>query len=86
MKKVITFGEILLRLSTPGFLRFRQARSFDAIFGGGESNVSVSLAQFGVPADFVTRLPENDLGDACIAYLRSFNVGTDKIVRGGNRI
>jgi 2-dehydro-3-deoxygluconokinase len=86
VKKVVTFGEILLRLSTPGSLRFKQARSFDAIFGGGESNVSASLAQFGVPTDFVTRLPENDLGDACIAYLKSFNVGTDKIVRGGNRI
>jgi 2-dehydro-3-deoxygluconokinase len=86
VKKVVTFGEILLRLSTPGFLRFRQARSFDAIFGGGESNVSVSLAQYGIPTDFVTRLPENDLGDACIAYLKSFDVGTDKIVRGGNRI
>jgi 2-dehydro-3-deoxygluconokinase len=86
VKKVITFGEILLRLSTPGFLRFRQVRSFDAIFGGGESNVSVSLAQYGIPTDFVTRLPENDLGDACIAYLKGFDVGTDKIVRGGNRL
>jgi 2-dehydro-3-deoxygluconokinase len=86
VKKVVTFGEILLRLSTPGSLRFKQTRSFDAIFGGGESNVSASLAQFGVPTDFVTRLPENDLGDACIAYLKSFGVGTNKIVRGGNRI
>ena len=86
MKKVVTFGEILLRLSTPGFLRFKQVRSFDAVFGGGESNVSVSLAQFGVETDFVTRLPENDLGDACIAYLKSFGVGTDKIIRGGGRI
>jgi 2-dehydro-3-deoxygluconokinase len=86
VKKVVTFGEILLRLSTPGFLRFKQARSFDAIFGGGESNVSASLAQFDVPTDFVTRLPENDLGDACVAYLKSFGVGTDKIIRGGNRI
>jgi 2-dehydro-3-deoxygluconokinase len=86
VKKVVTFGEILLRLSTPGFLRFRQTRSFDAIFGGGESNVSVSLAQYGIQTDFVTRLPQNDLGDACVAYLKSFDVGTDKIVRGGNRI
>jgi len=86
MKKVVTFGEILLRLSTPGSLRFKQSRSFDVVFGGGESNVSVSLAQFGVPTDFVTSLPENDLGDACIAYLKSFGVGTDKIIRGGDRI
>lgn len=86
VKKVVTFGEIMLRLSTPGFLRFRQVQSLDAVFGGGESNVSASLAQWGVPTDFVTRLPENDLGDACVAYLRSFGVGTGKIIRGGNRI
>jgi 2-dehydro-3-deoxygluconokinase len=86
VKKVVTFGEVMLRLSPPGFLRFRQANSFDATFGGGEANVSVSLAQYGVPTDFVTRLPDNDIGDACVAYLRSFGVGTAKIVRGGNRI
>src|SRR5512136_865428 len=86
VKKVVTFGEIMLRLSPPGFLRFRQANSFDATFGGGEANVSVSLAQFGVPTDFVTRLPDNDIGDACVSYLRSFGVGTAKIVRGGGRI
>lgn len=76
----------MLRLNPPGFLRFGQARSFDIAFGGGEANVCASLASFGVPADFVTRLPKNDLGDACIAYLRSFGVGTGKIVRGGKRI
>jgi 2-dehydro-3-deoxygluconokinase len=86
MKKVVTFGEIMLRLSPPGFQRFGQARSFDATFGGGESNVAVSLANCGCPADFVTRLPKNDIGDACISFLRSFGVGTNKIVRGGNRI
>jgi 2-dehydro-3-deoxygluconokinase len=86
VKKVVAFGEIMLRLSPPGFLRFGQARSFDVAFGGSEANVCASLANFGVPADFVTRLPMNDLGDACIAYLRSFGVGTGKIVRGGNRI
>ena len=76
----------MLRLSTPGFQRFGQARSFDATFGGGEANVAASLANYGCPADFVTRLPQNDIGDACISFLRSFGVGTDKIIRGGNRI
>jgi 2-dehydro-3-deoxygluconokinase len=84
--KVVTFGEIMMRLSPPGFLRFGQARSFDMVFGGGEANVSVSLANYGIPTDFVTRLPDNDLGDACIAFLRGFAVGTEKIVRGGSRI
>jgi 2-dehydro-3-deoxygluconokinase len=86
VKKVITFGEIMMRLSLPGFQRFGQARSFDVTFGGGEANVSVSLAQYGVPTDFVTRLPANELGEACIASLRSFGVGTSKILRGGSRI
>lgn len=86
MKKVVTFGEIMLRLSPPGFLRFGQARSFDAAFGGGEANVSASLAHFGIATDFVTRLPKNDLGDAALAYLRSHGVGTAKVIRGGNRI
>ena len=62
--KVITFGEIMLRLSTPGFERFIQSSKFDINFGGGEANVAVSLANFGIPVDFVTRLPENELGDA----------------------
>jgi 2-dehydro-3-deoxygluconokinase len=86
MKKVVTFGEIMLRLSPPGFLRFGQARSFDATFGGGEANVSASLAGYGLPTDFVTRLPANDLGDACCAYLAGLGIGTSKIIRGGNRI
>jgi 2-dehydro-3-deoxygluconokinase len=85
-KKVGTFGEIMMRLSPPGFLRFGQARSFDVIYGGGEANVAVSLANFGVPVDYVTRLPDNDLGDACIQFLRQYGVGVDKIVRGGDRL
>jgi 2-dehydro-3-deoxygluconokinase len=85
-KKVVTFGEIMIRLSPPGFLRFGQARSFDVIYGGGEANVAVSLANFGVPVDYVTRLPKNDLGDACVQFLRQYGVGTDKIVRGGERL
>lgn len=85
-KKVVTFGEIMMRLSPPGFQRFTQARAFDVIYGGGEANVAVSLAQFGVPVDYVTRLPQNDLGDACLQFLRQYGVGTHKIVRGGERL
>lgn len=86
LKNVVTFGEIMMRLSPPGYQRFGQARAFDVIYGGGESNVAVSLANFGMTADFVTRLPANDLGDACIQFLRQYGVGVDKIVRGGDRI
>lgn len=84
--KVVTFGEIMMRLAPPGFERFTQARSFDVIYGGGEANVAVSLANYGVPVDFVTRLPKNDLGDACIQFIRQYGVGTEKIVRGGDRL
>jgi 2-dehydro-3-deoxygluconokinase len=86
MKKVVTFGEIMLRLNPPGFLRFGQTTSFDASFGGGEANVAVSLAHFGMAVDYVTRLPKNELGDACIAALRGHGVGTAKILRGGSRL
>ena len=85
-KKVIAFGEIMMRLSPPDFLRFGQARSFAVIYGGGEANVAVSLANFGVPVDYVTRLPNNDLGEACIQFLRQYGVGVEKIVHGGDRI
>jgi 2-dehydro-3-deoxygluconokinase len=86
MSRVVTFGEIMLRLSPPGNLRFMQARNFDVIYGGGESNVAVSLTQLGLKADFVTRLPNNDIGQACLNYLRQFGVGTDHIVFGGDRL
>jgi len=86
MKKVVTFGEIMLRLSPPGMLRFGQARSFDAIYGGGESNVAVSLANYGMPVEFVTRLPANDLGDACLQFLRQYGVDVGHVVRGGERL
>jgi len=86
MTRVVTFGEIMLRLSPPEHLRFTQAKSFDALYGGGESNVVVSLAHFGVDTDFVTRLPQNDIGDACLNFIRQFGVGTRHIVRGGNRL
>jgi 2-dehydro-3-deoxygluconokinase len=84
--KVVCFGEIMMRLSPPGFQRFVQARSFDAIFGGGEANVAVSLANLGIPVEYVTRLPQHEIGDMCITYLRQFGVGTSHIVRGGERI
>ena len=84
--KIVTFGEIMMRLSPPGFMRFGQARAFDVIYGGGESNVAVSLANYGMATDFVTRLPDNDLGEACIQFLRQYNVGTGKIVHGGERL
>ena len=86
MSKVVTFGEIMLRLATTEHLRFRQARSFNATFGGGEANVAVSLANYGIDVDYVTRLPQNDLGAACAAELRSFGVGTSNIVYGGERL
>ncbi len=84
--KVITFGEIMLRLAAPGYLRFAQAPEFEATYGGGEANVAVSLANYGIPATFVTSLPKNDLGNAAISSLRSFDVDTSMIVRAGDRI
>lgn len=83
---ILTFGEIMLRLSPPNFKRFTQARSFDVIYGGGEANVAVSLANFGLPVEFITRLPNNDLGLACIQYLRQYGVNTEKIILGGEQI
>ncbi len=85
-KKIITFGEIMLRLSTQNNLRITQSRSFDVFYGGGEANVAVSLANFGLPVEFVTRLPENDLGAACEASLRSHGVETKHVLLGGERL
>lgn len=86
MKKVVTFGEIMLRLAPPGFQRFTQARTLEATYGGGEANVAVSLANYGETVDLVTRLPKNDLGDACLNTLRGLGLGTSHILRGGERI
>ncbi|MFT4733284.1 MAG: 2-dehydro-3-deoxygluconokinase [Psychromonas sp.] len=86
MKKVVTFGEIMLRLSPPGFLRFSQTTSFDVVYGGGESNVAVSLANYGVPVSFVTRLPKNDIGECALMEMRKRGVNTDNIVFGGERL
>jgi len=86
MKKVVTFGEIMLRLATPGYERFSQAKTFNATFGGGEANVAVSLANYGIPVEFVTRLPKNDIAESCIMDLRKYGVQTSNIVRGGERV
>jgi len=86
MKKVVTFGEIMLRLATPGFQRFIQSTNLNATFGGGEANVAISLANYGIDAEYITRLPQNDIAEWCISELRKYNVGTGKIIRGGSRV
>ena len=86
MKKVVTFGEIMLRLSPPANLRLSQANSFDVVYGGGESNVAVSLSNYGVPVEFVTRLPQNDLGECAMMEMRKRGVGTQHIIYGGDRL
>ncbi|WP_026810131.1 sugar kinase [Arenibacter latericius] len=86
MKKIVTFGEILLRLSTERHLRFSQATNFNATYGGGEFNVAVSLANFGMETEFVTRLPQNDIGDCALQEIRKYKVGTDHIIFGGDRL
>ncbi len=86
MAKVVTFGEIMLRLKSPAYERFFQSPALEATFGGGEANVSVSLANYGMDTSFVTVLPKNDVAEACIRELRGFGVDTTKIVRGGNRV
>ncbi|MDR3261069.1 MAG: sugar kinase [Tannerella sp.] len=86
MKKVITFGEIMLRLATPGYQRFIQSNNLNATFGGGEANVAVSLANYGIPVEFVTRLPQNDIAEWCLSELRKYRVGTGRIIRGGERV
>mgnify|MGYP001815711455 FL=1 len=83
---MITFGEVMLRLAAPGFERFMQSPRFSATFGGGEANVAVSLANYGIPVSFVTRMPENDLGRACATELRGMGVGTEDIAWGGDRL
>ena len=86
MGRIVTLGEIMLRLSTPGYERFMQAESFDVCYGGGEANVAVSLAGFGHDASFVTKLPANEIGDAAVSALRRYGVDTSDIVRGGDRV
>ncbi len=85
-KKVVTFGEIMLRLGPAGFKRFSQVSQFEVIYGGGESNVAVSLANYGLPVSFVSRIPQNDIGDCAVMELRKRGVDTRDIVRGGERL
>jgi 2-dehydro-3-deoxygluconokinase len=84
--KVVSFGEIMLRLSTNGYTRFVQAQDFEATYGGGEANVAVSLANYGMESFFVTKLPKHEIGQSAVNHLRRFGVNTDFIVRGGERI
>jgi len=86
MHKIVTLGEIMLRLSTEGFLRFSQAEHLNVHFGGGEANVAISLARFGHEAYFVSKLPDHAMGDQCIRFLSSRNVNTSLIARGGKRL
>lgn len=86
MGKYVTFGEIMLRLKSPGHERFFQSPTLDATFGGGESNVAVALSNYGFDAAFVTALPENDIAEACIREIRSFGVDVGKIRRSGSRM
>lgn len=85
-RKVVTFGEVMLRLTTPGFRRFTQAHEFVATYGGSEANVAASLAGFAVPVSFVTRLPDNAVGRACEDFLRTYGIDTSHLVYGGSRL
>lgn len=86
MAKVITFGEIMLRLSTNGYQRFVQSDNFDVVYGGGEANVAVSLANYGHDAYFVTKLPTHEIGQCAVDSLRRYGVNVDFIARGGDRV
>ena len=86
MKKVVTFGELMLRLAPEGYLRFLQAEKYQATFGGAEANVAVSLANYGVDVAFVSKLPTHEIGQSVVNSLRKFGVDTSKIVRGGDRV
>ena len=85
-KKVLTFGEIMLRLSTPGYNRFVQSQNFEVTYGGGEANVAVSLANYGIDSYFLTKLPKHEIGQSAVNHLRRFGVKTDYVVRGGERV
>ena len=86
MAKIVTMGEIMLRLSTPNNEKFIQADEFDVCYGGGEANVAVSLANYGHDAEFITKVPENPIGECAVAALRKLKVETKHIARGGERL
>ena len=85
-KKIVCFGEIMLRLSTPGYLRFEQGASFDVVYGGGEANVAVSLANYGLDTCFVTKVPANPIGQAAVNEMRRYGVDTRFMQKGGERL
>ena len=86
MKKVVTMGEIMLRLSTPNYQKIEQSQSFDANYGGGEANVAISLSQLGLKSSFVSKLPNNSLGNSANQFLNQYGVSTDHMVYGGDRL
>jgi len=86
MKRIVTFGEIMMRLNPEGYLRFVQSSRFEATYGGGEANVSVSLSNYGMDAAFVTKVPSHEIGQCAINSLRQYGVDTKHILRGGNRL
>ena len=85
-KKVVTLGEIMLRLSTPDFKRFVQADTFDITYGGGEANVSAALCNYGLNGTFVSKVPNNAIGQSAINHLRRYGVDTQFVARGGDRL
>ena len=86
MKKIVTFGEIMMRLNPAGYSRFVQAEGFDASYAGGEANVAVSLANYGMDAAFVSKVPSHEIGQCAVNALRKYGVDTSKMVRGGDRL
>lgn len=86
MKKIVTFGELMLRLAPEGYSRFVQSSKYGATYGGGEANVAVSLANYGLDVSFISKMPKHEIGQAGINSLKQYGVGTEKIVRGGNRV
>ncbi len=86
MSKVVCFGEIMMRLMPPGYLRLSQTPALEMTFGGAEANVSVSLANYGVDVSYVTRMPKNDVAEACLKQLRGFGVDVSGVARGGDRL
>jgi len=85
-KRILTFGEIMLRLSTPGRRRFVQSSQFDVTYGGGEANVAAALAQYGFESYFLSKIPSNEIGQAAVNHLRRFGVSDQYIIRGGERL
>ena len=85
-KQVVTFGEIMLRLSTPGFSRFVQSKTFDINYGGGEANVAAALSNYGLESYFVSKIPTHEIGQSAVNQLRNFGVNTQHIIRGGERL